>query len=302
MPDPRAGVYPISTGEATLVPDGDGRRGWTLMLNGVPSSHLDLDDPLRLDFEYLRWIADVLEVMQPAGEGLRVLHLGGAGCSLARYVAASRPGSRQLVVEIDPDVVELARSAFGVRSTGRLRVRTGDAREVLQDLPDLPDHRYEAVVRDAFAVDRVPTHLTTRGFLTEVSRVLAPGGVYAANMGDGSATLARARAEAATLIAVFAHVALIAEPAQFHGRRYGNVVLLGSHDDLPLAALGRRLASGAVRARMLEGDEVHDFAAGRPPLEDPPDTDPARHEGTTAAATLDASGARAPRGVTGRRP
>jgi spermidine synthase len=272
LPEPRPGVYPVSTGQAALVPDGDGRRGWTLTINGVPSSHVDLDDPLRLDFEYLRWIADVLDVWPADDDALRVLHLGGAGCTLARYVAAARPGSRQLVVEIDPDVVELARAAFGLRSTGRLRVRTGDAREALSRLPD---DRYEAVVRDAFAVDRVPAHLTTRGFLLEVRRVLAPDGVYTANLGDGSPTLAGARTEAATLASVFDHLALIAEPAQFHGRRYGNVVLVGSQVELPLAQLGRRLASGAVRARMLEDDEVRAFAAGRRPLEDPAAVAPA---------------------------
>ena len=266
MPDPVAGRYPVATGQVSLVPDGDGRRGWTMMINGVPSSHVDLDDPLRLDFEYLRWIADVLDVMQADGEALRVLHLGGAGCTLARYVAAARPGSRQLVVELDPDLIELARTAFGLRSTGLLRMRAGDAREVLTGLPD---DRYEVVVRDAFAVDQVPAHLTTRGFLRQVRRVLTPGGVYAANMGDGSPTLAGARAEAATVRSVFRNVALIAEPAQFHGRRYGNVVLVGSDGELPLTALGRRLASGAVRARMLEGDEVRAFAAGHAPLDDP---------------------------------
>jgi spermidine synthase len=265
LPDPSPGRYPVSTGTAALVPDGDGRRGWVLMVNGVPSSHVDLDDPLRLDFEYIRWIADLLDVSAPPGDPLRVLHLGGAGCTLARYVAASRPGSRQLVVEIDPQLIELARTAFGLRSTGLLRVRNGDAREVLAGLPD---DRYEVIVRDAFAVDRVPEHLTTRGFLRQVRRVLVAGGVYAANLGDGSPTLQTARTEAATVLSIFRNVALIAEPAQFHGRRYGNVVIVGSDADLPVAGLGRRLASGAVRARLVEGAEARAFVAGSSPLDD----------------------------------
>ena len=266
--EPTPGTYPVRTGEAALVPDRDGRRGWTMVVNGVPSSHVDLDDPLRLDFEYLRWIGDLVDVVAPTGEPLRVLHLGGGGCTFARYVAQSRPGSRQLVVEIDPDVVELARNAFGVRSTGLLRLRVGDARAVLSDLPDA---RYEVVVRDAFAVDQVPAHLTTRGFLQQVRRVLVPGGVYAANLGDRSPTLELARAETATVLSVFADAGVVAEPGQFHGRRYGNVVVVGSDAPLPVAALGRRLASGAVRARLLEGGEARSFAAGRPALDDPPD-------------------------------
>ena len=256
----------IRTGTAALVPDGDGRRGWTVMVNGVPSSHLDLDDPLRLDFEYMRWIGDLLEVAAAPGEPLDTLHLGGAGCTLARYLAVIRPTSRQLVVEIDPELIELVRRAFGLRSTGLLRVRPGEARAVLGTLPA---DRYDVIIRDAFDREQVPAHLTTRGFLTDVRRVLRPGGIYLANIGD-TATMELARAEAATALTIFQNVVLIAEPAQFNGRRYGNVVLAGSNAALPVDPLGRRLASGAIRARMLEDDEVGSFAAGRGPLEDPP--------------------------------
>jgi spermidine synthase len=259
----------VRSGTAALVPDGDGRRGWTVMVNGIPSSHVDLDDPLRLDFEYMRWIGDLLDVAAPDGEPLHTLHLGGAGCTLARYVAATRPASRQLVVEIDPDLVELARQSFGLRSTPGLRLRAGEAREVLTGLPA---DRYDVVIRDAFDHASVPAQLTTRQFFAEVARVLAPGGIYVSNMGD-SPGLDRARTEAATVVTRFRHVIVISEPAQLRGRRYGNVVLAASDAALPVGPLGRRLASGAVRARMLEDDEVRNFSAGRRPLEDPPATE-----------------------------
>jgi SAM-dependent methyltransferase len=259
-----AGSWPVDTGRADLVPDGDGRRGWTLVVNGVPSSHVDLDDPTRLDFEYVRWFGDVLDTWAPGGEPVRAVHLGGAGCTLARYLAATRPGSRQVVVDVDAAVLDLARRAFGVRSSPRLRLRVDDARTAL---PALPVHAWEVVVRDAFAGASVPAHLTTLEFLGEVRRALAPGGVYLANVADNP-HLALARAEAATVLAAFAEVALIAEPGQLNGRRYGNVVLAASDAPLPWAALGRRLASGAIRARLLDTVEVRAFAAGRRPLRD----------------------------------
>ena len=261
-----AGSWPVDTGRAELLPDGDGRRGWTLVVNGVPSSHVDLDDPTRLDFEYVRWFGDALDVWAPDGDPLRVVHLGGAGCTVARYVAATRPDSRQVVVDVDAAVLDLARRAFGLRSSPRLRLRVGDGRAALRDLLE---HGYEVVVRDAFADASVPAHLTTLEFLEQVRRVLVPGGLYLANVADDP-HLAVARAEAATALAAFAEVALVAEPGHLHGRRYGNVVLAASDGPLPWAALGRRLASGAVRARMLDTTEVRAFAAGRRPLRDPP--------------------------------
>ena len=75
--------------------------GVTVVINGVPSSHLDLADPSRLEFEYMQQMAAVIDRLGEPGEPLRVIHLGAAGCTLARYVQATRPGSRQLAVELD---------------------------------------------------------------------------------------------------------------------------------------------------------------------------------------------------------
>jgi spermidine synthase len=258
----------VDTGRVELLPDDDGRRGWTVVVNGVPSSHVDLDDPTRLDFEYVRWIADVVDAVAPAGDPLRIVHLGGAGCTVARYVGATRPGSRQVVLEIDPGVLDVTRRAFGLRSSAALRLVVSDGRA---GLADLREAGYDVVVRDAFAGASVPAHLTTAEFLAEVRRVLAPGGVYLANLADNP-HLAAARHEAATVLASFAHVAMIAEPGQLHGRRYGNVVLAARDEPLPWAAVERRLAADAVPARMLATDEVGAFASGYRPLHDPPVT------------------------------
>lgn len=262
--EPMAGLRTVATGTVALVPDRDGRRGWTVLVNGVPSSHVDLDDPLRLDFEYARWIGDVIDLIDPPDGPLRVAHLGGAGCSLPRYVAATRPNSRQVVFEIDPGVLDVARAAFGLRSGRLLKLKAADGRD---GLAELPDRSLDVVVRDAFSGALVPRHLTTRQFLDDVARVLAPDGIYLANLADAP-PLAKAREEAATVLATFRHAALIAEPAQFGGRRFGNVVVAAAQVRLPAEALVRRLASAPVRARVLATNEVRAFASGRRPLDD----------------------------------
>jgi spermidine synthase len=247
-----------------VVEDDDGRGGASLLIDGVPSSHVDPDDPLRLDFEYMRWIGDVFDCV-PGPGALAAAHLGGAACTLPRYLAATRPGSRQIVFEVDGEVLQAVKDRFGLRSRPGLRLRLGDGR---QGLGTLPEHSQDLVVRDAFAGAEVPAHLATRQFLCDVTRVLRPGGLYVANLADRP-PLGLARSEAATALAVFAHAALIAEPAQFKGRRYGNLVLVAADDPLPDAALLRRLASGAVRARLMTTDQVRGFAAGARVREDP---------------------------------
>jgi spermidine synthase len=262
------GSWPVDTGRVELLPDDDGRRGWTVVVNGVPSSHVDLDDPTRLDFEYVRWFAAVVDAVAPEGDPLRVVHIGGAGCTVARYVAATRPDSRQVVLEIDPGVLDVTRRAFGLRSSPALRLVVADGRA---GLADLREAGYEVVIRDAFAGAAVPSHLTTADFLTDVRRVLTPGGLYLANLADDP-HLAAARREAATLLTSFAHVAMIAEPGQLHGRRYGNVVLAARDEPLPWTPIERRLAADPVPARMLATDEVRAFASGYRPLHDRPVT------------------------------
>jgi spermidine synthase len=246
-----------------IVPDDDGRGGVSVLIDGVPSSHLELADPRRLDFEYMRWIGDALDSLPPESP-LATVHLGGAGCTLPRYVEATRPGSRQIVYEIDAEVLETVKREFGLRSSSRLRLRLGDGRSGLAALPDASQ---DVVIRDAFSEASVPEHLRTAEFLDEVRRVLRPEGLYVANLAD-KPPLRLARAETATALLRFTNVALIAEPAQFKGRRHGNLVLIASASPLPETGLVRRLSSGAVRARYLTADQVRGFAAASHPIHD----------------------------------
>ncbi len=263
---PVAGSYPIDTGTAELVPDAFNPDGWILMVNGVHSSHIDLADPRHLDFEYMRWIAALVQSRWQPGEALRALHLGAAACSLARYFAAVYPGARQVAVELDGKLAELVRGWFDLPRAPLLRLRVGEARAVTESLNE--DSR-DLVIRDVFAGARTPVPLTTAEFTAHVRRVLAPGGVYVVNCGD-TPDLRGARAEAATICAAFEYTAAIADPAMLKGRRYGNIILAGS--DAPFAedpALPRTLLGGAVPAHLWGDAKVRSFAAGARPLHDP---------------------------------
>src|SRR5439155_17757588 len=131
-----------------LIPDADRPGGWTLFVDGVPQSYVDTTDPTHLEFEYMRRLASVADAAGPPGAPLRVLHLGGGALTLPRYVAATRPGSRQRVVEHDGPLVELVRRELPWDRRASLRVRVGDAREVVAATPDAA---YDLVVADVFA-------------------------------------------------------------------------------------------------------------------------------------------------------
>lgn len=263
---------PIATGTAEVQRSPDDPDAVTLLVNGVPSSHLDLADPTRLDFEYMQQMAAVLEHLPREGP-LRAVHLGAAGCAMARWAEARFPGARQIAVDLDPVLVALVRDWFDLPRSPALRLRAGEARA---ELATLPSTSADAVLRDVFAGDRTPVHVTTEEFARDVARVLRPGGVYLANCADRP-PLALARAEAATLVAVFAHVGVVAEPGVLRGRRYGNLVVIGTDDPdlLGGARLARDLRSLPVPARLLVDDELRAFVGRTPPLRDAaPDTDP----------------------------
>jgi len=278
----------VASGVAELVADADRPRAWTLRVDGIPQSHVDLDDPLYLEFEYMRRLGHLTDLAAPAGQPLRVLHLGGGGLTLARYVAASRPGSSQLAVDSDGALVGLvrrllpldqpSRRASGGRpsggrpsggragngSTGRVRVRVGDARTVLGQLPA---GSFDLVIADLFTGARTPAHATTVEFAADAAAALSPAGIFAANMGDGP-PLTHARARVATVRAVFPHACLIADPGVMRGRRFGNLVLAASRKELPLGALAGRAAGDPFPGRVLGGAELDRFAAGARPVVD----------------------------------
>jgi spermidine synthase len=255
-----------------LLADPDRPRAWTLLVDSTPQSYVDLDDPRYLDFEYMRRLGHVLDLAAPAGQPLRVLHLGGGALSLARYVAATRPGSSQLAADADAAVVELVRERLPLRQpprragnrAGRVTVRVGDARAALADLRP---GTFDVVIADVFAGARTPAHLTSVEFAAAARAVLTPAGIFAANIGDGP-PLAHARARAASAAAVFADTCLMADAPVLRGRRFGNLVLAASDRELPVDGLIRRVAADPFPARLLHGSDLDRFVAGARPITD----------------------------------
>lgn len=122
-------------GTAKLMPDVDRERAWLLTVDGAPQSYVDLDAPTHLEFEYARRLGYVLDAVAEAGMPLDVLHLGGGACTLARYVAATRPGSRQDVVDADRELLELVTEHLPLPEQAGIAVHAADARGWLEAAP-----------------------------------------------------------------------------------------------------------------------------------------------------------------------
>ncbi|MEV0704468.1 fused MFS/spermidine synthase [Saccharopolyspora sp. NPDC050389] len=219
----------VRFGVAELIPDRLRGSGWIIAVDGVAQSYVDLQDPGYLKMPFSDWIGQTIDRHWPSGDAVSALFVGGGGFTLPRYLAAARPGSGQLVFELDGPLVELVREHLELDAVPGLEVRVQDGRAgvegALDDSADL-------VVLDAFRAGDVVTELATVEFLTEVSRVLRPGGLYAANVWD-AADLGFALRVVASVREVFEHVLVIAEPGVLLRRRAGNVVVVASTRALP---------------------------------------------------------------------
>ncbi|MFD3502764.1 spermidine synthase [Streptomyces sp. NPDC058678] len=257
-------VEAVDGGLAELIPDRDRARAWTLLVDGAPQSHVDLDDPAYLSFEYQRRLGHVIDLAAPPGKPVHAVHLGGGAFTLARYVAATRPRSTQQVVERDAALVQLVRRELPLDSGARIRVRSLDARE---GLAKVPDGWADLVIADVFSGARTPAHLTSTEFLDEVRRALKPGGCYAANLADGP-PLTHLRGQIATAAARFPELALVADPTVLRGKRFGNAVLVAGDHPLPVTELTRRAASDPHPGRVEHGRSLTDFTGGAVPVTD----------------------------------
>ncbi|WP_286279259.1 spermidine synthase [Naasia aerilata] len=238
-----------------------------LVVDGTPQSQVNPDDPRELGFEYVQRIGHVIDLLGEPGAPITAVHLGAGALTLPRYVTETRPGSRQQVLELEPALVELVREHIPLPQNSGIRVRYGDAREGLGKLPAALTGTVDLVVVDIFSGSRIPAHVTTVEFYRQVAALLAPEGVIAVNLADGPG-LAFARGQAATLGAAVTEVAALAETSILKGRRFGNIVLVGSNAPLPLEWLPRLLAAGPHPSKAVAGRELRDFVAGAPVVTD----------------------------------
>ena len=235
--------------------------GYELEVDGTPQSHVDPGDPTHLHFEYVARMGAVIDRLRLPGQPITAVHLGGGALTLPRYIAHTRPGSRQQVLELEQPLIDLVRAELPLPRDAQVRVRIGDARTVAAKLPAGLQGAADLVVSDVFAGAQTPAHLTTVEYYRVLAGLLAPDGVLLVNVADG-AGLAFARRQVATVRAVLPEVIVLAEVQTLKGRRFGNLVIAASAAPLPVEWLPRLMAAGPHPAKVAQGDEIDAFARG----------------------------------------
>ncbi|HSZ13014.1 MAG TPA: fused MFS/spermidine synthase [Solirubrobacteraceae bacterium] len=212
-----------------LEPAPDRPSAELLLLNRGYNSEVDPSDPRYLGLQYEYWLGEEITAMSPEGTPLDAVFVGGGGFTMPRWLAATRPGSRSNVLEVDGGLVEFDRQHLGLHTSPALRATVGDARVTMRREPTASAN---LIVGDAFSSRTVPWQLMTTEWMHELQRVLRPGGIYALNMIDLN-PFKLLRAEAATLLGSFTHVQMITVTGSGRTLAGGNEVLVASDGPLP---------------------------------------------------------------------
>jgi spermidine synthase len=249
---------------ARVVADPERDSGRVLLLDTLRHSYVDVDDPTYLEFEYVRAVAAVTDVIAPAGEALSALHIGGGGLTVPRYLDEVRPRTESLVIEVDPGVVAIDREQLELQTSDRMRVLVADGRV---GLAEEARGQRDLIVGDAFGGLSVPWQLTTREAMELVDTALADDGVYVVNLIDHP-PLNFVRAELATMRSVFPHVALMARAPALAGEDGGNLVAVASRQPLPTEEIAAALPDRDLAWQVAEGSQLDEFVGDAAVLTD----------------------------------
>ncbi len=246
-----------------LVPDRERPGSWFVRIGGTDQSYVDPSDPTYLEFDYVQRIADLVDTSFPSGERIRAVHVGGAGLTIPRYIAHTRPSSGQIVLEPDASLTQAVREAAPLPRHSGIKVREADGRS---GVAGLAEGTADLVVVDAFDQAQVPAELGTVEWFAELRRVVRPSGLTVMNLTD-HAPFAYARRLVAGLGRHFSPVMLGAEPSTLKGRRFGNLVAAAG-PSLDWEALVRRAAAAYFPYRILAGPELDRWLGGARPFTD----------------------------------
>ncbi|PZU49739.1 MAG: spermine synthase [Microbacterium sp.] len=227
---------------------------YELRVDGVPQSIVSASDPTALVYSYARRIARAIDAAAPAGAPLFAVHLGAGALTLPRYVEATRPGSRQLVVEFEPELYAAVLAALPLPPHADVRAVFGDARDVADSREATLWTGAQFTVVDLWDAAVIRHRVASREFYARITDRATPGGVVAVNLLDGH-PFEYSRRQAATLRSVFEHVAVTLDfdPDDEEGP-LGNVLVFASNR--PLAIAQRPALLGPPAAHLFTGDEL----------------------------------------------
>lgn len=166
---------PYST--ISVTEDEQGLRTLWFEKGGARQSVVKPGDPDHLELPYARVALAGLALCE---EPRRILVVGLGGGTLPMFLHRHYPDATIDAVDIDPDVVYVAKTFFGFREDERMHAHVDDGRRFIEKI----GQPYDVIFLDAFGSTNVPAHLATQEFLRAVRRAVKPSGIVVGNIWD----------------------------------------------------------------------------------------------------------------------
>lgn len=230
---------------------------------GLDQSVVDLDRPETIEFEYLQHIDLLLNLTVEHWENRhpRAYHAGAGACALPLAWETLYPGMSQVAAEVDEVLAQKVTQAANLRRRPRLKLRIGDAKEILEG----SRAQYDIIVRDAFLGADTPRHLRTSEWTNLVASRLRDPGVYFANIGRDRRT--PTKEEIATIMATFDQVIVVTDPKVWKAQRSGNLIAAAWQGPTPdWDEVDRAMRRLPLPARAYAPEEIHKWLGGTQPL------------------------------------
>jgi spermidine synthase len=108
----------------------------------------------------------------------RILVLGLGGGNIPMFLRKYYSAAQIDVVDIDPQIIALAKQYFNFIEDDLLQAHAQDGRAFVENV----QKPYDLIFLDAYTAAGIPTHLATREFLLSLKNALKPSGAIIANM------------------------------------------------------------------------------------------------------------------------
>ena len=215
-----------------------------LYLDALVHSYVDNDDPLFLHYSYEKVFGDLATMVAHNDPDADTLFIGGGGYTMPKFMEKLFPETNLEVVEIDPEVTQVAHEYLALPLNTGIITYPEDARTKLQELPK---GKYEFVVGDAFNDVSVPYHLTTLEFKEMVHGLLSDDGIYAINVVDKMYSGRFLRSVVHTLQQVFPHVYVMRDDSRWDSDdRYTFIVAASTVPITPVQVTSANLYEGRL--------------------------------------------------------
>lgn len=164
-----------SANDSVDVSETDGVR--SLHLGSVTiQSAMRIRDPFALELTYTRGMMCCL-LFNPQIKHVLAIGLGGG--SIAKYIHAYCPEIVSKVIELNPKIIQIARSQFYVpENDERLEVIEGDGLQYLAE----HTHATDVLLIDAFDSNGIPPDFCSQDFFDQCANTLKSDGMLAINL------------------------------------------------------------------------------------------------------------------------